>query len=302
MATNDYVCKSTLATKVILGMRIAFCCSASEVLIDTVSPSRKPEFSKTKHINHSEKNKILPIPDTLLFRKSKRVRQEPSKRCKQRSNDEKPPTSPITSRRKVPSTKMRRKTSSEIWGPSLRKRSNWDHFYASGLSVLNIDDESQSTAIDWEISDNQTGKTIPDFQMSTVDDVTLYNIAKNGQVFLLYLSKRGMRSDWVSLETRLETVAAWLNEGSSYILPISEHLFPRQRKLNTNFRKLTIAETFGDRLNPEKEGINFFIGPVDGKISFKMTVCDLGRLKRISDSMIYRESEKESKDDESEIL
>jgi len=45
------------------------------------------------------------------------------------------------------------------------------------------------------------------------------------------------------------------------------------------FRKQTISEAFGDRLDSTKHGVTFFVGPVDGKVSFKMSICDLKELE-----------------------
>merc|ERR1719233_2271090 len=112
-----------------------------------------------------------------------------------------------------------------------------------------------------------------------------------------------MRFRWVPLNTQLETVAGWLNEGAKNILPISWQVFPRKRDLRWKFLKLlTIKEAFGDRLDSSKDGINFFVGPVDGLISFKMSICDLYMLKRMSESLTLKRDKKPTKEDDSFCL
>jgi len=282
-------------------LSFAFCCSSSEVIVSSISLAPEKAFSDPIHSNQWKKNtKILPSPDIVPFFKLSMGSGKSSESRNQISSHDTHPMPPIVSMRNVPSTKVKRNTSSELWCRSYRTQSNWDNFFAGELSELATNYESGSEGIDWEMSDSPSGIIIPDFHRSTISEVPSEPKAKNGQVFLLYLSKKGKRSDWVSLETRLENVAAWLNEGSTYRLPISEPVSTRQQKFTKNFRKLTIKEAFEGRLT-EKEGINFFIGPVDGKMSFKMTVCDLRMLMNTNDSLIFMEKGNELKENESEV-
>jgi len=282
-------------------LSFAFCCSSSEVMARSISLAPEKASSEPIHSNPWKKTpKNLHFPDILPFFKMSISSGKSSGSRNQISSYDTHPMPPIVNILNVPSTKVKRNTSSEIWCRSHRTKSNWDDFFAGELSELGTNYESGSEGIDWEMSDSPSGIIVPDFHRSTISEVPSEAKEKNGQVFLLYLSKKGKRSDWVSLETRLEKVAAWLNEGSSYRLPISEPVSTGQQKFRKNFRKLTIKEAFEGRLT-EKEGINFFIGPVDGKMSFKMTVCDLRMLMSTNDSMIFMEKGNESKENESDV-
>merc|ERR1719245_2489301 len=87
-----------------------------------------------------------------------------------------------------------------------------------------------------------------------------------------------MRYSTFDLSVRMEELAEWLNEDSKVELPISEPLTPKLASTQ-KFRKQTISEAFGDRLDSTTQGVTFFVGPVDGKVSFKMSICDLKKLE-----------------------
>merc|ERR1719204_782814 len=98
------------------------------------------------------------------------------------------------------------------------------------------------------------------------------------------MSKNKMRYRFASLDMRIEDIATWLNRGLTNNIPISEHVHSKRLIVENPipFRKKSLSEVFGNRLDPEKSGITFFIGPVEGKMSFKMSVCDLKLLRSAS--------------------
>jgi len=104
------------------------------------------------------------------------------------------------------------------------------------------------------------------------------------EVLLLRMTKGHVRSTTFPVDTRLGEVAEWLNEGYVPVFPIQEYSssrsLPKDRS-SISFRKRTIANVFGDRLNPKNHGISFFLGPVEGKLCFKMILSDLATLKLV---------------------
>jgi len=118
-------------------------------------------------------------------------------------------------------------------------------------------------------------------------------LRRRGEILLTYLSKSGMKYKSVPKSMQIEEVAKWLNNGSKLTIPISKHIHPRSfmAKNNSNFRKQALSEVFGDRLDPEKVGITFFLGPIEGNMSFKMSICNLQLLEKATREAIARDCE-----------
>jgi len=191
---------------------------------------------------------------------------------------------------------------SEIWSPPSGDISNWDFFFKSQASTGPIYTESTKTdndelfmsavldsgspnsgeVIDCEAIDS--GIWQPALAGSLIEQNTKLSDSsgRRGEIFLTYMSKMGMRYTSVPWDIRIEEIATWLNKGSTPTIPISRDITPKRLMVKNfrNFPKLTLLEIFGDRLDPEKAGITFFMGPVEGKLSFKMSVCNLKLLQR----------------------
>ena len=86
---------------------------------------------------------------------------------------------------------------------------------------------------------------------------------------------------------RMEELADWLNEdtNSKNLLPISKSFSLGENNISSSvkFRKQTIAQAVGN-LDPLSQGLVFFVGPVDGKMCFKMSVCDLEHILAVTSS------------------
>jgi len=214
-------------------------------------------------------------------------------------------------RLEVPVSKLqcKKRDSTEIWRPSGRRKSNWDIFFELKSTPMELNPSESSTFSDndellfpslvelgsWKSGDEadrqQCKPTLLGHEAGRINTEIIYQTGQNpmlpeclrrkGEIFLMYKSKAGMRYTSAPWDWRIEEVAAWLNRGSSKTIPISRQIHPTALMAENvgNFRKQTFLEVFGDRLDPEKVGIIFFIGPVEGKISFKMTVCDLPLLE-----------------------
>jgi len=211
-------------------------------------------------------------------------------------------TKPHEGRLEVPLT-FRSKNISDI--SSTHLKSNWDSFFES-QSTLMLTKRTEATNIDgnlvdstdWDKTDiehsllelsvdkfrKEDGWTLryPSGDSSSTENIPTENLRQNGEVLLSYYSKAGLRFTFVPLKTRLDRIATWLNKDSPYSIPISHNVHSRnlgiERRKKSN--KQTLLDIFGGDLNPEKEGITCFIGPVEGRISFKMTKCDINQLQR----------------------
>jgi len=130
-----------------------------------------------------------------------------------------------------------------------------------------------------------------------------------GEVLVSHVTAKGMRYTFVPSDIRLEKVSDWLNQGSAVAIPISEPYHPyhpkirRSKKNNTSeFLNLTLSELFEDRLDPERDGITFFIGPVEGRVSFKMSLCELEALEKATKEIPSKEYPIKEKDSRSQLL
>jgi len=210
----------------------------------------------------------------------------------------------------IPSTRLQLTNinSSEIWRSNRNMASNWDVFFDSAsalepnlsasslfsdkpfLSTLieskseESGDETDSESCQPALAGHKTRILNCDVRQPEQNPERLECLRRKGEIFLMYNSKKGMRYTSAPWDRRIEEVAAWLNRGLFKAIPISRQIHPKSLQVENlgNFRKQTLREVFGDRLNPEKFGITFFIGPVEGKMSFKMSVCDLKTLERAS--------------------
>jgi len=132
---------------------------------------------------------------------------------------------------------------------------------------------------DWDLEDTICLPQVLDRKVSPVHEIR--KTGDKDKVFVSYLSKWGMRYSSFELSVRMEELAEWLNEDSKVELPISEPLIAKEDSLPSTekFRKQTISEALGNSLDSSKHGVTFFVGPVDGKVSFKMSICDLKQLE-----------------------
>jgi len=173
-----------------------------------------------------------------------------------------------------------------------RRPSNWDCLFESH-STLKCTKRTEHTVTTGPNSSwwMNWAKTKRDASFSEIDEESSCenipepeSLLKEGEILLSYYSKRGLRYTFVPPDILIEDVASWLNKDSAYSIPISQNT--RQRTLKPESRAKpsgqTIADIFEGDLDPEKDGITCFIGPVNGKFSFKMSKCDLDQLERIT--------------------
>jgi len=189
-----------------------------------------------------------------------------------------------------------RMKSSDVWCSRTFEQSNWDELFQSLSTVtdfgkiprISTDNE------DWSASGNDfhAPQALSERRISSV------TAPKKDEIFVSCVTKSGMKWDNKDLSMRIEELTEWLNEDfkSESLIPISKTIFLDSKNSTPakKFRKQTIAEALGE-LDPSKHGLVFFIGPVDGKMKFKMNVCDLQNINELF-------SEREIKRNEATIL
>lgn len=161
---------------------------------------------------------------------------------------------------------------------SLSAVSDWrDCFVCSDdpeeeLSIeRDLDELTLGSNSSWDSSPHSEQK-IPSFEPSPLK-LNVPEIPPDGMVCVAWVNARtGNRFINLPLNTKLESVRVWL--GSPLPIVIEED-GKRGRLCDP---KATLVQTVGKGLDPTKEGLGFFIGPVDGKVSYVFKVCDLNRL------------------------
>jgi len=204
-----------------------------------------------------------------------------------------PTLSPITSHQenfvqKIVKSPMKsppspRNSNSELWQPKRSsEQSNWDSYFDSHSELEELSNTPGVGTIltpEWD-SDDESCVTLP--QTSPNKITTAVTPHSKDKVFVSYITKRRVKSTDMDISLRMEEIAEWLNEDTNtQSLPISEFISETKHNLtrDSKFRKQTISEAVGDSLDPMKQGLMFCVGPVDGKLCFKMSVCDLRQIK-----------------------
>jgi len=187
-----------------------------------------------------------------------------------------------------PDPRGKKRNSSVIWRPSNKLKSNWDIYFASETDLTARWHEPKTPPMegttDWEESEilSMSQSTTP------IKRPTKHNFGEGlfpdvgNEVLVSFMSKLGLRYTTCPLNTRVEELAAWLNLGTNTTLPICEISNQTIRSTGAptkKFRRKTLSDVFGERLDPVKTGITFFLGPVEGKPCFKMHLCDVDKLK-----------------------
>jgi len=147
-------------------------------------------------------------------------------------------------------------------------------------SFEKTDSESYIEYSDWDLEENEYGSKLFGQTLSSCENMMLPPNADD--VLLVLVTKTMVKSGYFPIDKHLQEVADWVNEGFAVNLPIHEHYCSRDPKFKPKFYDRSIADVFGGRLHNEKMGIAFFVGPVEGKVCFKMILSDLNLLKELA--------------------
>merc|ERR1719419_307194 len=102
------------------------------------------------------------------------------------------------------------------------------------------------------------------------------NITKGGQKFkLLNLN--------VSLQNVVDTFLS-TETGAKFPISFSESEDIRPKLMGPNRMAMSISQNLRGHLDIATQGLSFFIGPVNSKLCYKMSVCDLSQLQKIFSS------------------
>jgi len=130
----------------------------------------------------------------------------------------------------------------------------------------------------WDSQQKIPSFETPRFKFSELD------IPPSGMVCVAWINTRtGNRFINLPLNTKLERVLNWL--GSSLPIVIEED-GKRGRLCDSN---ATLVQIVGKDLDPSKDGLGFFIGPVNGTVSYILKVCDLHRLYALRPTEVEEE-------------
>jgi hypothetical protein len=187
----------------------------------------------------------------------------------------------------------------------MERKSTWDCFFESQSNILWTNTPENIMLTNYEIGGDDINLDLsnPDLSFTDValesskssknqprfgDALTKKHLLPPGnsrrkdEVLFSYYSKGAMRFTYIPQDTHLEDVAKWLNIGSPRSIPICENINKRglARQKPKTFRKITLSEAFEESLDPERDGITCFIGPVEGRISYKMSVCNREKLQK----------------------
>jgi len=144
---------------------------------------------------------------------------------------------------------------------------------------------------------------------------------RHDRIVTIGVSKHKVQVNEINMNTPLEEVAKWLEEGRSHKLQNSAVEYKKVNSISYNNQMIPIRSNMGASLNmktqlPEtdrinslsdilgksvdtsKKGLAFFVGAVNGKLSYKMSVIDVDRINRDSwHSMVEKKNLEESRVD-----
>jgi len=113
-----------------------------------------------------------------------------------------------------------------------------------------------------------------------------------GMVWAMRLSKEGQRFKLVNLSITVnELVDTFLSVETGQSLPVSFTFtnLSRPKLLPAEKMRMTLSEILKGYLDEMTQGLSFFVGPVNSKLCYKMSVCELDQLEQLF-SMPKRQS------------
>jgi len=114
-----------------------------------------------------------------------------------------------------------------------------------------------------------------------------------GMVLAMVVTKQGQRFRLINLNVTLqEVVNTFLKAEAGASLPVSFTLSTdtRPKLLPADKMALTLKENLEGYIDELTQGISFFTGPVNGKLSYKMSVCQLEYMEKLFEISSNRQS------------
>lgn len=170
--------------------------------------------------------------------------------------------------------------------------SDWGDAYeeTGDLRISNYDSSNLSRVVDSSVwSDTVTSRNsgiarlesslvLPKCQISA-----LKMPIRKGWVLAMLLTKDAKRFKMLNLSIPLqEVVDTFLSNGAGPSIPVSFSYAneSRPRVMSENRMGMSLADNLRGYLDETTQGITFFIGSVNSKLCYKMSICDLGQLHK----------------------
>jgi len=175
-------------------------------------------------------------------------------------------------RSKQSSTQTEQLTLLSDWGDVFDDYGSVD-FTKSGSLVLEKDNS-------WSFSDNLTGR---ESRLSSVLSPKRIHLPP-GKVMGMYLKKKEYHFQILNLNSTLDKVVDVFlvkESGTNLRLSFSKSGLSRPKVMSNSRMKNTLANSLGPQFDAKKQGVVFAMGPVNSKLCFKMSVCELSKIEKI---------------------
>jgi len=189
-------------------------------------------------------------------------------------------TQRISIRSKQSSTHTEQLTLLSDWGDVFDDYGSMD-FTKSGSLVLEKDTS-------WSISDNLTGR---ESRLSLMFSPKHIHLAP-GKVMGMFIKKKDYRFQILNLNSTLDKVVDVFllkESGTNLRLSFSKSGLSRPKVMSNSRMKNTLANSLGPQFDAKKQGVVFAMGPVNSKLCYKMSVCELSKIEKIF-SLIHPKS------------
>jgi len=107
---------------------------------------------------------------------------------------------------------------------------------------------------------------------------------RSGMVWAMHLSKNVPRFKMLNLSTTLKQVVDTflsLETGKSLPLSFTFSKVSRPKLLSAEKMEMALSEVLKGNLDETTQGLSFFVGPVNTKLCYKMSVCELNNLEQL---------------------
>lgn len=174
----------------------------------------------------------------------------------------------------------------------LTERSNWDHFFDSNTERTtdsrNISRLGTDESMDWWFKESTPSSTLSPHDKHR----SIFPAPRKDKVLIWFKKKTDIKWTSKNSSARMGEVAEWLNEGVKPKCKLAIYGNTQGKtKSGKIFEKLTIAEAVSD-LNPLRQGLVCFVGPIDTKWGFRISVCDLDKIIAATCSCVQIDDEK----------
>jgi len=145
----------------------------------------------------------------------------------------------------------------------------------------------------------------------------------HNRIVTIGVSKHRIQFNEMGMDTPLEQVASWLSEGAQRKgkfssvenlvnnISFQERMIPIRSNFGGSISGLpakdhqkvySLGDVLGKSLDASTQGLAFFVGPVDGRMSYKMSVLDVDQIHRARAESAYAEIREDEEMDDDLLL